>query len=249
MSATFSISRSASRRSAWRSPSPSMSIAPRETKCLSSCHWRPWHSRFGHFVNTPSAGLTVGVSQEGQRSGGEGGEDRSERSTACGAGESTCGITSPARRTMTSSPGRMSLRARSSSLCSVASLTVTPPTWTGSSTANGCRSPNLPTFHMMSRSVVTFVVGGNFQAIAQRGSRPTVPRRRCSSRSDTLTTTPSISKSSAPRRCCQASHCATTSSSLRSSLTSALTRRPCSRSHCSPSQWLEKRTPSTRPIP
>ena len=66
----------------------------------------------------------------------------------------------------------MSLRARSSSLCSVASLTVTPPTWTGSSTANGCRSPNLPTFHWIACSFVTAVVGGNFQAIAQRGSRP-----------------------------------------------------------------------------
>ena len=68
----------------------------------------------------------------------------------------------------------MSLRATSSSLCSVASFTVTPPTCTGSSTANGCRSPNLPTFHSMPCSVVTFVVGGNFQAIAQRGSRPIV---------------------------------------------------------------------------
>ena len=60
----------------------------------------------------------------------------------------------------------------SSSLWSVASLTVTPPTPTGSSTANGCRSPNLPTFHSMPLSTVIFVVGGNFQAMAQRGSRP-----------------------------------------------------------------------------
>ena len=149
-----------------------MSIAPRETKCLSSCHWRPGHTVFGHFVKTPSSGLTVGVSQTGQRAGGRGGSARPSRSAACGAGETTCGMTSPARRTMTSSPTRRSLRARSSSLWSVASFTVTPPTWTGSSIANGCRSPNLPTFHMMSRSVVTVVVGGNFQAIAQRGSRP-----------------------------------------------------------------------------
>src|SRR5215218_8752303 len=27
------------------SPTPSMSIAPRETKCLSSCHWRPGQAR------------------------------------------------------------------------------------------------------------------------------------------------------------------------------------------------------------
>ena len=122
-------------------------------------------------------------------------------------------MTSPARRTITSSPGRTSLRARSSSLCSVARLTVTPPTCTGSSSANGCRSPNLPTFQRTSLSVVTAVVGGNFQAIAQRGSRPTTPSRRCSSTSSTFTTTPSISKSSAPRRSCQLRHWATTSSS------------------------------------
>ena len=121
-----------------------MSMIP--ANAFSSCQRRSGQSRFGQRVKTPSS-LTVGVSQNGQRSGGRGGGERSGFSSACGAGESTCGITSPARSTITSSPGRMSLRARSSSLCSVASLTVTPPTWTGSSTANGCRSPNLPTFH------------------------------------------------------------------------------------------------------
>ena len=155
-----------------------MSMIP--ANAFSSCQRRSGHSRFGQRVKTASS-LTVGVSQNGQRSGGRGGGERSGFSSACGAGESTCGITSPARSTITSSPTRMSLRARSSSLCSVASLTVTPPTWTGSSTANGCMSPNLPTFHWMSWSFVTAVVGGNFQAIAQRGSRPTTPRRRCSS--------------------------------------------------------------------
>ncbi len=41
------------------------------------------------------------------------------------------GITSPARRTKTQSPTRTSLRSSSSSLCSVARETVTPPTKTG----------------------------------------------------------------------------------------------------------------------
>jgi hypothetical protein len=41
-------------------------------------------------------------------------------------------------------------------------------------------SPNLPTFHCTDLSLVIAVVGGNFQAIAQRGSRPTTPRRRWS---------------------------------------------------------------------
>ena len=147
---------------------------------FSSCQRRSGHSRFGHCVKTESC-LTVGVSQNGQRSGGRVGGERSGFSSACGAGESTCGITSPARSTITSSPARMSLRATSSSLWSVAIFTVTPPTWTGSSAANGCRSPNLPTFQRISLSFVTAVVGGNFHAIAQRGSRPTTPSRRCSS--------------------------------------------------------------------
>ena len=87
-----------------------MSIAP--TKWSSSCCGRPGHSRFGHLVNTESSGLTVGVSHTGQRSGGFGAGGRSLRSATCGAGESTCGITSPARSTITSSPSRMSLRAK-----------------------------------------------------------------------------------------------------------------------------------------
>ena len=147
-----------------------MSMIP--ANAFSSCQRRSGHSRFGHCVKTESS-LTVGVSQNGQRSGGRVGGERSGFSSACGAGESTCGITSPARSTITSSPARMSLRATSSSLCSVAIFTVTPPTWTGSSAANGCRSPNLPTFQRISLSFVTAVVGGNFHAIAQRGSRPT----------------------------------------------------------------------------
>ena len=58
-------------------------------------------------------------------------------------------MTSPARCTMTVSPGRMSLRWMSSSLCSVARSTVTPPTKTGSSTANGVRTPVRPTLTSM----------------------------------------------------------------------------------------------------
>ena len=50
--------------------------------------------------------------------------------------------------------------------------TVTPPTRTGSSSANGCRSPNLPTFQCTAIRRVLAVVGGNFHATAQRGSRP-----------------------------------------------------------------------------
>ncbi len=55
----------------------------------------------------------------------------------------------------------MSLRLMSSSLCSVASDTVTPPTCTGSSTANGLSAPVRPTFTTIERSVVVAVVGAN----------------------------------------------------------------------------------------
>ena len=50
-------------------------------------------------------------------------------------GRTIWGITSPARMTSTRSPSRMSLVAISSSLCSVALVTVTPLTCTGSSSA------------------------------------------------------------------------------------------------------------------
>ena len=62
----------------------------------------------------------------------------------------TSGITSPALRTMTVSPGRTSFGRTWSSLCSVASPTVEPPTNTGSSIANGVAFPVRPIDTMMS---------------------------------------------------------------------------------------------------
>ena len=57
----------------------------------------------------------------------------------------TSGITSPARRMTTVSPTLTSLRVSSSMLCSVALLTVTPPTNTGSNRATGVSAPVRPT--------------------------------------------------------------------------------------------------------
>ena len=172
-----------------------MSIAPLLTKCL-TC-WKDWPgqpARLGQIVKTASSGLTVGVSQAGHLAGGLGfGPRRLPFSWRWISGATTCGITSPARITTTSSPGRTSLRARSSSLCRVAVETVTPPTWTGSSIAKGTRWPVRPTFQTTLFIFVVAVVGANFQAIAQRGSRPTTPSSRQSARSSILTTTPSIS--------------------------------------------------------
>jgi hypothetical protein len=79
--------------------------------------------------------LIVFVLQNGHLAGGRGRGGRRLRSTTCGAGETTWGITSPARITITSSPALMSLRVRSSSLWSVAMPIRTPPTSTGFSTA------------------------------------------------------------------------------------------------------------------
>ena len=174
MSAKLVISPSSRKRRAFSSPSPSMSIAP--TKCLTA--WKTWpgqEARFGQIVQTPSSDLTVGVPQAGHFAGGCGGAARFFERCAFEVGETTWGITSPARMMITSSPSRTSLRCRSSSLWSVACLTVTPDTCTGFSIANGIMCPVRPTFQATFSSTVVAVVGGNFHAIAPRGSRPTTP--------------------------------------------------------------------------
>ncbi len=56
-----------------------------------------------------------------------------------------CGITSPARRTITVSPMRKSRRSISSILCKVALETITPATSTGSKRATGVIAPVRPT--------------------------------------------------------------------------------------------------------
>ena len=119
-----------------------MSIAPR--KCLTS--WKFWPGqprRLGQIVQTESSGLTVGVPQIGHFFGGRALRSRLP-SRRWISGAITCGITSPARVTTTSSRSRTSFFARSSSLCRVAVETVTPPTWTGSSIANGSSRPVRP---------------------------------------------------------------------------------------------------------
>ena len=82
--------------------------------------------------------------------------------------------------TSTQSPIRMSFCAISSSLCSVALLTVTPAISTGSSAAQGLSAPVRPTLIRMSFTRVTATSGANFRAMAQRGSRPpTTPSSPC----------------------------------------------------------------------
>ena len=106
----------------------------------------------------PSARCS-GWPHTGQLRGKDHGSDPGARSDS--TGPTTSGITSPARRTITVSPGRTSLAATWSSLCSVAVATVTPPTNTGSSRAKGVAWPDGPIDTSMSSSLVVRSSGGN----------------------------------------------------------------------------------------
>ena len=123
--------------------------------------------------------------------------------TACGRFSrmtlTTSGITSPARRTITKSPIRTSLRRTSSSLWSVALVTVTPPTKTGLSLATGVIAPVRPTCTSMPSTCVIISCAGNLCATANRGARETKPNCTCAARSLTLYTTPSISNGNCAR--------------------------------------------------
>jgi len=66
-------------------------------------------------------------------------------------------------------------RSISASLWSVASFTVTPPTRTGSSTANGVIAPVRPTLTWISSSLVVCSSDGSLYAIAQRGAFAVLP--------------------------------------------------------------------------
>ena len=64
----------------------------------------------------------------------------------------------------------------SSSLCSEAFVTVTPPIFTGSRIANGLMLPVLPTFSPIEINFVLVCSAGNLYAMAHLGSRPTNPK-------------------------------------------------------------------------
>ena len=95
--------------------------------------WR--HRWLGSPAGLADSRCTIGLPQEGHAAGKSTvGAPSARRPTIT---ETTCGMTSPARRTNTASPTRRSRRRTSSMLCKVALLTVTPPTNTGSSLATG----------------------------------------------------------------------------------------------------------------
>ena len=227
-----------------------MSIAPREAKCLRS--WNCWPgqpTRFGQRVKTAPSSLTVGVSHDGQRSGGRGGAARSLRSTACGAGESTCGITSPARRTMTSSPDAEVLA------CDV--LLVVERRELHRDAAEMDRLEDGERVEVAELADVPRDVPEQ----RDRGGRRELPRDR-PARVAPDDAEPALQldvvdlhdaavdlevERAAPLL--HALHWATTSSSASRRLMSRLTRKSCARSHSSASQWVENATPSVAPTP
>ena len=80
---------------------------------------------------------------------------------------------------MTVSPTRTSRRATWSALCSVARVTVTPPTCTGVISTHGVTAPVRPTLTSIDSTVVASSWAGNLCASAQRGARETKPIARC----------------------------------------------------------------------
>ena len=140
----------------------------------------------------PARWLLPSRCQLGVRAGMGNGWGNSERgprppARSSSTGPSTCGITSPARWTMTMSPTRTSLRAISSALCRVAFSTTTPPTVTGSSRATGVTAPVRPTWMSMACRIVRACSAGNLRGDGpSSGERETKPRRVCQSRRSTL---------------------------------------------------------------
>ena len=102
-------------------------------------------------------------------------------------------MTSPALSISTVSPILMSLRLISSWLCSVALLTVTPETKTGSNFATGVSAPVLPTWISISFIIEKPFSAENLWAIAHLGTLDKFPNLPCSSKLFTLYTIPSIS--------------------------------------------------------
>ena len=83
--------------------------------------------------------------------------------------ETTCGITSPALWITIVSPILISFLLISSSLCSVALETTTPPTVTGSTLATGVIAPVLPIWYVTDLSLVIICSVLNLYAIAHLG--------------------------------------------------------------------------------
>src|SRR5207249_5960636 len=145
----------------------------------------------GHRHAASPSGRTSGVPHDGHFLGNRHGLAFFGRLLI--TGPTTSGMTSPARRTITVSLGRTSLRLTSSWLCSVAVVTVTPPTNTGSSCAKGVTTPVRPVCTKMFSRRVVRSSGGNLYAMAHRGALEVAPSSSWYWIWSTFTTAPSIS--------------------------------------------------------
>ena len=173
------------------SPRPSTSSARRPAKWQSRpTSWAGHAAPVQRHTFSPSS-RTTRARQTGHSDGKTKG--RSSPVRRSGRGFTTSGITSPARRTRTQSPSRMSLRRISSSLWSVARDTIAPESRTGSKSTTGVRIPVRPTDAQIRRIRVASSCGGYLKAAAQRGDLDAAPSRRRQSRSSTFTTMPSVS--------------------------------------------------------
>ena len=167
-----------------------MSIAPREAKCSILRRTCAGHWLFTQRIATWPSSFTTALPHSGQCFGIRNFFSvpfrRSLRTLT------TAGMTSPAFSISTVSPIRISLRAISSSLWSVARLTVLPLTTTGSSAATGVSVPVRPTCTRISSSFVSTRSASYLNAIAQRGDFAVKPSTsRCPNES-TFTTAPSV---------------------------------------------------------
>ena len=192
-SPSLAITPAVSRAYAASEPSPSMSNEPRpatwktrSSTCDRQNSWlgqrRSLSPSFSCTSVVPQAGHVVGIFHFLRPFG-----------RRPSTGPTISGITSPALRSTTVSPGRTSLRATSWALCSVARSTVEPATRVGSITPNGVTRPVRPVLTSIEISLALTSSGGYLNAIAQRGARDVDPSRRWRLTASTLTTTPSIS--------------------------------------------------------
>ena len=185
MSAGVLIRPSAKNSSICLSPRPSMSKALREQKCFSPSTACAGQTSFpgaaAHDVGL--AGLLVDLAQSrraADRADLAGIRRASAPAAACRAPPR--GSAGSRRRRAARPPCRR--RARpcaliSSSLCSVALETTTPPTVTGFSLATGVSAPVRPTLISIASTIVVACSAGNLCATAQRGERDTKPSRCC----------------------------------------------------------------------
>ena len=174
------------------SPSPSIFIQSLETKCIIflinlAGHSIPIHlltaSPSSRITGAPHTGQTLGISNIS-----------SVPFLFSFFTSKISGITSPAFCTTIVSPTLISFSLIKSSLCNVVLDIVEPATFTGFNIAIGVIAPVLPTWQIISSSLVSFFSGGYLYAIAHLGTLEVVPIFSLNFKLSTFITAPSIPK-------------------------------------------------------